>query len=121
MGWKSYRPGRIQSPWLSFLGSVLVVALLIGLLYWQGHRRRPPVPAEPLVVYCAAGLKMPVEAVAKQYEQEYGVPVQLQYGGSQTLLANLGVSRQGDLYLPADDNYLQMARGKDLLAESIPL
>jgi molybdenum ABC transporter molybdate-binding protein len=106
---------------VSFLGSALLLVLLIGLLYWQAHRWRPAVPAEPLVVYCAAGLKMPVEAVAKQYEREYGVPVQLQYGGSQTLLANLEVSRQGDLYLPADDNYLQLARTKDLLAESIPL
>jgi molybdate transport system substrate-binding protein len=121
MGSNVHRPGRLHGPWRSFLGSVLLLALLVGLMYWQAHRWQPSVPSEPLVVYCAAGLKMPVEAVAKQYEEEYGVPVQLQYGGSQTLLANIEVSRQGDLFLPADDNYLQLARGKDLLAESIPL
>jgi molybdate transport system substrate-binding protein len=121
MGCNVHRPGRLHGPWRSFLGSVLLLAVLIGLLYWQAHRWGPSVSSKPLVVYCAAGLKMPVEAVAKQYEKEYGVAVQLQYGGSQTLLANIEVSRQGDLYLPADDNYLQLARNKDLLAESLPL
>jgi molybdenum ABC transporter molybdate-binding protein len=49
------------------------------------------------------------------------VPVQLQYGGSQTLLAGIEVSRRGDLYLPADESYLDMARVKGLVAETIPL
>jgi molybdenum ABC transporter molybdate-binding protein len=49
------------------------------------------------------------------------VAVQLQYGGSQTLLANLEVSKRGDLYLPADDSYLDLARQKNLIAESISL
>src|SRR5207244_1658185 len=31
------------------------------------------------------------------------------------------ISQQGDLYLPADDSYLQLARDKGLLEESIPL
>jgi ABC-type molybdate transport system substrate-binding protein len=47
--------------------------------------------------------------------------VELQYGGSQTLLANAEVSRKGDLYIPADDSYLQAARKKGLAAESLPL
>src|SRR5262249_45666491 len=45
----------------------------------------------------------------------------LQYGGSQTLLANMEVSHLGDLYIPADDYYIQLAREKKLVAEAIPL
>ena len=30
---------------------------------------------EPLVVHCAAGLRAPVEEIAKDYEAAYGVPV----------------------------------------------
>ncbi len=63
-------------------GSLVAIGVLVGLLIWN---QRPPAnsPAsEPLVVYCAAGLKPVVEAVAKDYEREQKVAVQLQYGGS---------------------------------------
>ena len=39
-----------------------------------------------ILVYCAAGIKPVVEKVAKAYYEEYGVRVDLQYGGSGTLL-----------------------------------
>jgi molybdenum ABC transporter molybdate-binding protein len=95
--------------------------VLIGLLAWSGDRHATSEDARPLVVYCAAGIKAPVEAVAQEYQERYGVPVQLQYGGSQTLLAAIEVNGSGDLYLPGDDSYLQMARDKGLLAEVVPL
>jgi len=71
----------------------------------------------PILVYCAAGLRQPVEAAINAY----GGEVQLQFGGSQTLLANAELTRKGDLFIPADDSYLSIARTKNLLAESIPL
>ena len=74
-----------------------------------------------LLVYCAAGMRVAVEAAARQYRQEYGIEVQLQYGGSQTILANVEVSRRGDLYLPADEQYMALAADKGLIAETIPL
>src|SRR5262249_65316 len=46
---------------------------------------------------------------------------QVQYGASQTLLAQIDVARSGDLYLPADESYLQSARDKNLVAEALPL
>lgn len=75
----------------------------------------------PVVVYCAAGLKGPVEAIAAAYERETGLKVELRFGASQSLLAQIEVSRQGDLYLPADDRFVAIAREKDLLDETIPL
>jgi molybdenum ABC transporter molybdate-binding protein len=118
----SSRPGKLNSAWATFLGSAAVLAILIALLAgnpldWFARTEAP----RPVVVYCAAGIKLPVESAAREYEAAYGVPVQLQYGGSQTLLANIDVSGGGGLYLPADDGYLQLARDKELLDEVIPL
>jgi molybdenum ABC transporter molybdate-binding protein len=62
-----------------------------------------------------------MEAIRRDYEQAYGVPLDVQYGPSQTLLAGLEVSRTGDLYLPADDSYLSQARERDLAVEVFPL
>lgn len=74
-----------------------------------------------LLVHCAASLKVPVEAIARDYEQKEGVEVRLQYGASQTLLAGIEVSQTGDLYLPADDSYFIPARDKNLLNTTIPV
>jgi molybdenum ABC transporter molybdate-binding protein len=106
---------------LAFLASAAVLGVLVGLLAWESKQREVPGTTQPLIVYCAAGIKAPVEAIAREYQRQYGVPVQLQYGGSQTLLANIELSERGDLYLPGDDSYLSMARKKDLVAEILPL
>jgi molybdenum ABC transporter molybdate-binding protein len=71
----------------------------------------------PLLVYCAAALRPSVEAAVKSY----GRLVDLQFGGSQTLLANAELTKKGDLYIPADDSYLPIARAKNLIAETIAL
>jgi molybdate transport system substrate-binding protein len=116
----SRNSGRISSSAALAVGSVALLAGLILALLW--HRdKEAKAGGPPLVVYCAAGVRGPVEIVAREYEKTYGVPVQLQYGGSQTLLANAELVGQGDLYLPADESYLDLARQKKLIAEVIPL
>lgn len=111
---------RDAKAWL--LGSGLaVVGLVLLLVLGRPGRPGPTTETKPLVLFCAAGLKPPVEAVAKAYEQEFGISVQVQYGGSGTLLANLTVADRGDLFLAADDTYLELARSNGLLAEVVPL
>ena len=62
-----------------------------------------------------------MEKIRAAYEQESGVKLRIQYGGSGTLLSNLQVARSGDLYLAADQSYLDIARDKGLVAETIPI
>jgi len=113
-----FHSGRINGAWLAFLGSIVVLGLLIAMLAWPAGSE----PSKtPLLVYCAAGLMTSVTAIAKEYEAESGVPIHLNFGGSQTLLAEFEINKRGDLYLPADNSYLGMARKKDLIAEVIPL
>ncbi len=73
-----------------------------------------------LFVYCAAGMRKPMAAIATRYEEEYGVKVDLQFAGSGTLLGNLEASGKGDLYLAADASYIDIAREKRLVEESLP-
>ncbi len=76
-----------------------------------------------LAVYCAAGIRIPMDEIALQYEQEYGVRVELQYGGSNTLLNQIEVNKfdTADLYLAADDFYTDLARKKGLAAETLAI
>lgn len=75
----------------------------------------------PLMVYCAAGIKKPVEAIAKQYEEEFGIVIQLQYGGTGTLLSQLLIAKQGDIFIAADDGAVESAREKGAVREAIKL
>jgi molybdenum ABC transporter molybdate-binding protein len=120
-----WRRGWIKGQWLAILASLALLGVLVASLFVSG----PPAaatgdgrtPPEPLVVYCAASNKAVIESIRADYEQQYKTPLQIQYGPSQTLLASIHVSGTGDLYLPADDSYLDMAREKNLVAEQFPL
>jgi molybdenum ABC transporter molybdate-binding protein len=120
---RSPRPAALQGAWLAFLGSVVLFAVLVGLLLWPSGDTGAA--TGPIVIYCAAGIKPAVEAVAKEYEQQYGVEVRPDYGGSQSLLTRViedgHDSARADLYLPADESYIQIGRDRGLLAETVPL
>lgn len=109
---------RWSSGWTMFLGSVvglgLLVLMLVGL---SGHGEA----GSPLILYCAAGVRLPVEATAREYERKHGVSVILQYGPSNTLLAQADMTKTGDLFLPGDDSYIELAREKNLIVEKAPL
>ncbi len=125
----SQRSGLSNNLYVLGAGSVAVMALLIFMLFRgtqkPGISRLPHVAGQPaaneLFVYCAAGMRYPMEAIAEQYKREYGVSVQLQYGGTNTLLSQLEVSQVGDLFLAAEDSYVDLAEQKGLTAERLPL
>ncbi len=58
----------------------------------------------------AASNRAVMEAIIAQYKEECGREVQVQFGPSQTLLSSLEVSGKGDLFLPADSSYVDMAK-----------
>jgi ABC-type molybdate transport system substrate-binding protein len=101
--------------------SAVLAAMLVALLVWSARRGRPAATSAALLVYCAAGARVPVEKVAADYTRQYGVPVHVQYGGSGTLLSNLKVAQRGDLFIPADTAYLDLARSNQWVAETIPV
>ena len=115
------RRGAMSTLWMMMLGSIGVVAALVAMLVWG--RPSHDVDAERIEVYCAAGMRVPMEEIARQYEEETGVKVDLQLGGSGSLLNQLEVNKfsEADLYLAADDHYTDLAREKGLAAEVLPV
>lgn len=101
--------------------SLTGVCALVFLLFNQQKQERATASDGSLVFFCAAGIKPPVEAAARRYQEECDIAVQIQYGGSGTLLSNIRVASRGDLYLAADNSYMDIARDYGLVAETIPL
>jgi molybdate transport system substrate-binding protein len=111
--------GRVHPAWLAFGGSVALLAGL-GFLLWSGSQ--PPGPSGALTLHAAAGLRAPLEDLAREYQQEFGQEVRLNFGPSHSVLTQLEIGKeQIDLFLPADDIYIDMAREKDLVNEVLPL
>ncbi len=95
----------------------------LGVALLSRGERTHDLASESLTLYAAAGLRVPVEQVAEQYEREYGTKIVLQYGGSNTLLNQLQVNRfsTADLYLAADDFYTDKAVELGLARETLPV
>lgn len=107
------------------LGSLALLTLLFFLMARKDNAGADSGHAgggqQPLMIYCAASNLAVMEDIRTAYAEETGRQVQVQYGSSQTLLSSLEVSRNGDLYLPADDSFLALADAKDLIAEVLPI
>ena len=111
--------GTTDSVVIVAIGTIVVLVALVGWLLLSGERGGPGVTSQRLSFYCAAGMKPPVEEIAQDYEERYGVRVEIQYGGSGTLLSTLTLLKEGDLYLAADDSYIVQAREEGLVAEAL--
>jgi|JI6StandDraft_1071083.scaffolds.fasta_scaffold02098_2 molybdate transport system substrate-binding protein len=100
--------------------AILLLAAAVGLGFY-GLRPKTRSSTSSLTVYCAAGLKKPIEAIAAQYQQEFGTQIELQFGGTGTLLSQLRIANKGDLFIAADDGSLADAKKLEVIREVLPL
>lgn len=115
------RKGRVNVLWALLTGGVVIIAVSAFLLSRGGPGQASE--GQTLVMHCAAGIRVPVEEVAREYEEKYGVHIELQYGGSNTLLNQIQVNKFGtsDLYLAADDFYTDKAHEEGLADERLSI
>ncbi|WMW24835.1 molybdate ABC transporter substrate-binding protein [Methanolobus sediminis] len=73
---------------------------------------------EPLLVYCGAGMRKPMDEIGIMFEEEYGVPVQYNYAGSNTLLTQIELTGEGDVYMPGATYYFEVAAEKGFVDNS---
>jgi molybdate transport system substrate-binding protein len=110
---------RVHPAAVAVGGSVAILALSLLALHWStGSTTRDEAP---LYVYCAEALRRPLEAVQKDYERDTGHEVDLHFGPSENILSSLEFTKKGDLFLPADDSYIELARERKLVGEVLPL
>ena len=114
--WESYfssRPFRYACE-RSLLATIATVLLLTGC-------DAPANGVASIRVYCAASLRPPMEKLANEYKHRTKIQIQLQFGGSNTLLNQLEISKTGDLFLSADSFYIDLAKQRGLSSESVKL
>ena len=95
---------------MRLVGFVLVVAILTWTAAAQAEDR--------LMVFCGAAFKQPIEEISKAFASRTKVNVQVSYGGVGTLLAQISLTKKGDLFVGPSVYAMEQARTKGLLATS---
>jgi len=70
-----------------------------------------------ILAYSGAGLRKPMEAVAEVFEAETGHAVNYKFAGSNTLLSQIELNKQGDVYVPGAKYYINQADKKGFIAD----
>lgn len=107
----------MKTPWPLLGASVLVVVGLGALMLWKDSGQK----TEPLVVWCAAALKETMDEIVPMYEREKGVRIEVRYGKSEEGLVGIKTTKQGDVYLPADESFIEKAQQDGLLGDVLPV
>jgi molybdate transport system substrate-binding protein len=113
-----------HAPWIAFGLSLAAFVALIAL-WWTPADNIAPSPASAphssVVVHTAAALRPALEKAAAEFERDYGIRIELRFGASESLLTTLRLSKEGDLFLPADESYVAEARKADLVEQDYAL
>ena len=76
-------------------------------------------PRQELLIYCGITMIQPMAEIATIIEQQEEVKISIIKGGSGDLLKAIQYNRQGDLYLPGSESYIEQARREGLVTQSV--
>ncbi|KXA89570.1 hypothetical protein AKJ62_02850 [candidate division MSBL1 archaeon SCGC-AAA259D14] len=76
-----------------------------GFVYYSLTNQNP----QKIVAFCGSAGKPALEAAAEKYEEKTGIKVELNFGGSGTMLSKMKMSKKGDLYIPGSPDYMVRA------------
>ncbi len=97
-------------------------AVWLSYGFSPANAARPHPAATPLrgdlLVHCAAGMRVPVSAMAAEFEKRHPVKVNVSYDGSNRLLGQIRLTGKGDVYVAGDAEYITMAETYGLVASS---
>ncbi len=90
---------RVKTPW--FAAMAVATSMFLACLGCGGN--------DAPRLYCGAGIRPPVEKLAKEFGEKHGVTIEVDYAGSEVLLGRIKLTGQGDLYMPGDRHYIEQA------------
>lgn len=113
------RSGKANSAIIGLV--VMLVALVVLGCLLVSIQKPATIGGEKLVVFCAAGTRPAMKDIVAQYEDEFDVEINIQYQGSNTLLSQIEAAPTGDIYIAADDSYIDLAIERGLVKETVPI
>lgn len=91
----------------AILPLLLVLLVVAGIGAVQAESR--------IVAFCGSASKPAMEEAARSYEAKTGTKVELLFGGSGTMLAQMKLARKGDVYIPGSPDFMEIAEKQGLV------
>lgn len=98
---------------LNYIIGLLAVVLTVFFFNISCDRQQPT-----LLFLSGAGMKVPVNEIAANFEKETGIKVQTQFDGSSILRDYILNFKSGDIFLPGDKKNLDVLTEEGLVKES---
>jgi molybdate transport system substrate-binding protein len=92
------------------LALCVVVALGLVLLLAGCSDSGPTSGSGSVLMYAGAASKPPTEEAIKSFEEKTGVKVEVVFGGSGTVLSQMKLAKEGDLYFPGSSDFMEKAK-----------
>ncbi len=99
----------------NFLWLATLAILAFASCSAQEHRKAEQ--EQSITVFCGSASKPAMEKIARIFEKETNIKVNLIFGGSGTLLSQIELSKQGEIYVPGSPDYIEIGKSKKLLIE----
>ena len=102
---------RIQLRRFASLAGVLLVFVL------GGCQKKSDTENGAVLIFAAASLSDALSEVGEAFREETGINVAFNFAGSQTLAQQIAVSHRGDVFVSADESWMDFVAGKNRLEE----
>ena len=112
-GWNHFAARRMACAlslrqWVVRAAVVMVAGFGLSTSSWAGD----------LFIYCCAGFRPPLEAIAAAFEQRHDVSIEMTFAGSGCLVAQAELAGRGDIFLPGEAHYIANAQNRGIVDET---
>lgn len=84
----------------------------------EGEAKKQSVSKAKLLLYCGAGIQPPVAELVETFGRANDADINVDYAGSEVLLSSIKLDQRGDLYMPGDRHYVQLAAREGMILSS---
>jgi molybdate transport system substrate-binding protein len=102
-----------------FQNTVMILSILAGVVFCNGAASAEE--AKSLMVYSGAGMRKPMNEIGAVFQKRFGTEIHYNFAGSNALLSQMQLTRQGDAYMPGATMYIKIAAEKGLIGHKIPI
>lgn len=99
----------------------VVIILLVVCSCAKKDASQTNASARELVLYCGAGIRPPIAELIDLFTETHDVTISPDYAGSEMLLSKIKIARRGDLYLPGDKHYVDLAAAENMISTRHPV
>lgn len=71
--------------------------------------------SKKILIFAGAATKPATEEVTKAFQNRFGIPVEVSFGGSGFVLSQMRLAKKGDLYFPGSSDFMEIAKRERLV------